>query len=106
MAGPRIEFMGRRPRFAADGSPLALTEYCFEVDDSRVVVEVYWNAIQTLDGDYLHPEEIKLAAQTWVEIQSSWGRDLFAEPLLPLDHEAIVEVAARLGWVNRFESTR
>ena len=101
-AAKKIEFVETHPVHAESGGLRAATDCIFSVDGAIVTVRVHRASIRTLDGGQLSPDEVALAARTFIEIEMEDQGDLKGREMLVLDSVAMGTVAGRLGWLDRF----
>ncbi len=97
-----IKFARTTVPYGEDGSPLAATEYEFDLNGSAVTVRVHSDAIQTISGEQLAPDEVKVAAKALIEIETEKHVNVVEASPLVLDCGAMFVVARRLGWSSRF----
>lgn len=105
---PRIKLVSVRPRYdtqagSGSGSPLALSDYTFEVNDKEVTVAVE-DAAVSFDGGQLSPGDVEKAARALIEDKLEKGWEPCHGEKLVLDEKAMKRVVApRIGWSDRFK---
>ena len=101
MAKDKLSFVEVHRAESQSGGALAVRgDYVFEQDGREYCARVTWEAVRTLEGQ-LSPDEVKLAAETFLEnyIGNGW---IQPGETAELDSNAMEVVATKLRWVRRF----